>query len=97
MAAGLASFASYSVFEASLTGIFAFFANSWLSSHFGINIPWIWLSLFAIVVCGLLSYLDVRLSAAILGVALVLEVIVLVFFDIGVFTAKVGHRSISTL
>ena len=40
MSAGLVSFASYSVFEASLTGIFAFFANSWLSSHFGINIPW---------------------------------------------------------
>src|SRR5437867_3292186 len=45
MAAGLASFASYSLFKASLTGIFAFFANSFLSSNFGINIPWIWLSL----------------------------------------------------
>ena len=39
MAAGFASLASYSVFEASLTGIFAFFANSWISSHFGFNIP----------------------------------------------------------
>jgi amino acid transporter len=90
MAAGLASFASYSVFEASLTGIFAFFANSFLSSNFGINIPWIWLSLFAIALGGILSYLDVRLSAAVLGVALVLEVIILVFFDIGVLTAKSG-------
>ncbi len=39
MAAGLASFASYSVFEASLNGIFAFFANAWISQHFGINVP----------------------------------------------------------
>jgi amino acid transporter len=90
MAAGLASFASYSVFEASLTGIFAFFANAWLSSHFGINVSWIWLSLFAIALCGVLSYLDVRLSAAVLGAALVLEVIVLVLFNYGVLTATSG-------
>ncbi len=90
MAAGLASFASYSVFEASLNGIFAFFANAWISSHFGLNIPWVYLSLFAIVLAGILSYLDVKLSVAVLGVALVLEVLVLVIFDVGVFSAKTG-------
>ena len=90
MAAGFASFASYSVFEASLTGIFAFFANSWISTHFGINVPWIWLSLFAIALAAILSYLDVQLSAAVLGVALVLEVIMLLIFDFAVFTAKSG-------
>jgi amino acid transporter len=90
MAAGLASFASYSVFEASLNGIFAFFANAWLASHFGINVPWIWLALFAVVLGGVLSYLDVRLSAAVLGVTLVLEVIILALFDIAVATAPAG-------
>jgi amino acid transporter len=90
MAAGLASFASYSVFEASLNGIFAFFANAWISQHFGINVPWIYLSLFAIALAGVLSYLDVKLSVAVLGVALVLEVLVLIIFDFGVFTAKSG-------
>ncbi len=90
LSAGIASLASYSIFEASLTGIFAFFANSWLSTHFGINIPWIYLSLFAIVLAGILSYMDVRLSAAVLGVALVLEVLVLVIFNIGVATAASG-------
>jgi amino acid transporter len=90
MAAGFASLASYSVFEASLTGIFAFFANSYISTHFGINIPWIYLSLFAILLAAILSYLDVQLSAAVLGVALVLEVIALLVFDAAVFTAKGG-------
>lgn len=90
MSAGLASLASYSVFEASLTGLFAFFANSWLSTHLGINIPWIWLSLFAIVLGGVLSYFDVKLSVAVLGVALVLEVLMLAIFDIGVFSAASG-------
>lgn len=90
MSAGLASFAAYSIFEASLAGVFAFFANSWILANFGVNVPWIWLSLATIVLCGILSYLDVRLSAAILGVALVIEVLILVVFCYGVFTASSG-------
>ena len=90
MAAGFASLACYSVFEASLYGLFAFFGNSWIQTHFGVNVPWIWLGLFAVVLASLFSYRDVKLSAAILGVALILEVIILTIFDIGVLTAKSG-------
>jgi amino acid transporter len=90
MAAGLASLASYSVFESSLNGLFAFFGNSWISAHLGINVPWIWLALFAVVLALVLSYRDVKLSAAVLGVALILEVIMLTIFDVGVITAKSG-------
>ncbi|MET1047165.1 MAG: APC family permease [Hyphomicrobium sp.] len=88
MAAGIASLASYSVFEASLTGLFAFFGNSWLQTHFGINVPWIYLALFVVVLSSILSYQDVQLSVKVLGVALVLEVIMLTIFDVGVFMAK---------
>ena len=90
MAAGLASFISYSVFEASLCGIFAYFANTAISTYFGVNIEWIWLALAMIVLASILSYLDVQLSAAVLGVALVLEVIMLLIFNISVMTAKEG-------
>lgn len=88
MAAGMASLASYSVFEASLTGLFAFFGNSWLQSHFGINIPWLYLSLFMIAFISFLAYQDVQLSVKVLGAALVFEVIMLTIFDVGVFLAK---------
>src|SRR6185369_11511521 len=37
MSAGIASLACYSIFEASLTGLFAFFGNLWISQQFGIN------------------------------------------------------------
>lgn len=87
MAAGVASLASYSVFEASLTGLFAFFANSWISTHFGINVPWIYLALFAVVLGWFLSYFDVKLSAAVLGIALILEVVILSIFDYGVIAS----------
>ena len=90
MAAGLASLASYSVFEASLYGLFAFFGNAWLASHLGINVPWIWLALFAVVLASLFSYRDVQLSAAVLGVALIFEVVILAIFDYGVLTATSG-------
>jgi len=90
MSAGFASLASYSVFEASLTGLFSFFGNAWLQSHFGINIPWIWLALVMILLTSFLSYQDVQISAKILGVALILEVVVLLAFDIGVVLAKEG-------
>lgn len=84
MAAGMASFVSYSVFEASLYGLFAFFANSWISTHLGINIPWIYLALFCVVLASILSYMDVQLSVKVLGVALILEVVILTVFNFGV-------------
>ena len=90
MSAGISSLACYSVFEASLTGLFAFFGNSWLLSHLGINVPWLVLAIIMIAVTALLSYRDVKLSVQILGVALVLEVVILAIFALGVIFAKSG-------
>ena len=77
MSAGLTSFICYSIFEASLTGLFAFFGNKWLIDHAGINVPWLVLALLMIAVISVLAYRDVKLSARILGVALITEVAML--------------------
>src|SRR6476660_3635001 len=69
MSAGIASLACYSIFEASLTGLFAFFGNLWISQHVGVNVPWIVLALGMLVVIALLAYRDVKLSAQLLGIA----------------------------
>jgi amino acid transporter len=90
MSAGFTSLACYSIFEASLTGLFAFFGNKWLADHFGINVPWVVLALAMIAVIAVLSIRDVKLSAKILGVALVAEVAILVIFVLGVVSAKTG-------
>jgi amino acid transporter len=90
MSAGITSLACYSIFEASLTGLFAFFGNKWLSDHLGINVPWLVLALIMIAVIALLSYRDVKLSAKILGVALIAEVAILVIFVLGVVFAASG-------
>jgi amino acid transporter len=90
MSAGITSLACYSLFEASLTGLFAFFGNKWLNDHFGINVPWIVLALFMIALIALLAYRDVKLSAKILGVALVAEVAMLAIFSLGIIFAGSG-------
>ena len=88
MSAGISSLACYSIFEASLTGLFAFFGNSWLLAHLGINVPWLVLALIMIAVAGVLSYRDVKLSVQVLGVALVLEVAILAIFALGVISGS---------
>jgi amino acid transporter len=90
LSAGITSLVSYSIFEASLYGLFAFFGTSWVKNHFGLDISWPWFAFFAVVLAAVLSYRDVKLSAAILGVALILEVLMLAIFAIGVLTAKSG-------
>ena len=73
----------YSVFEASLAGGFAYFLHLKLKSA-GVTAPWEWLALGMVAVIAILAFFDVRLSARILGVALVCEVIILLIFDAGV-------------
>lgn len=94
MSAGITSLACYSLFEASLTGLFAFFGNKWLSDHLGINVPWPILALLMIAVIAVLAYRDVKLSAKILGVALIAEVAILTIFVLGVLSAKSGTNFI---
>ena len=85
MALGFGSVVAYSVFEASLAGGFAFFANAKVMDLTGANIGWHWFALFMVALIALLSYLDVKLSSIILGVALIAEVVILVIYDLGVF------------
>lgn len=73
----------YSVFEASLAGGFAYFLHLKLQTA-GVTAPWEWLALGMVAVIAVLAYFDIRLSARILGVALVCEVLILLTFDAGV-------------
>lgn len=84
MGMGFAAVVAYSVFEPSLAGGFAYFANLKLA-QFGVNVPWPILALAMVALISVLTYLDVTISTAVLGVALVAEVIILLVFDVGVF------------
>src|SRR5919205_974462 len=86
MGAGFASVVAYSVFEASLCGGFAYFFHTHVTS-----VPWPVFAFGMVALIGILAYFDIRISARILGVALVTEVIILLIMDIGIFVQG-GHH-----
>ncbi len=96
MGMGFAAVVAYSVFEPSLAGGFAYFAVLKLQ-QFGIHITWPWLAMGMVVLISILTFLDVTISTAVLGVALVAEVVILVMFDIGVFTSKSAVISLAEI
>ena len=77
MASGMLATFAYVVFEGSLIGGCAYFANDALNTIFGVNVPWLVFAIVAIVAIAALCYFHISLTAAILGVTLTCEVLIL--------------------
>ncbi len=77
LGAGFLTTMAYMVFEASLIGIFAFFANDTFNSLFHLNISWVVFAIGMLVVNLVLTYFDINLAAKVLGVFLITEIIML--------------------
>lgn len=77
MASGGLITMAYVVFEASLIGIFSFFFQNFMQSQLGIQIHWIIPALAMLTVNAILTYFDVNLTAKVLGVFLVTEIVML--------------------
>jgi amino acid transporter len=96
MASGFSMVAAYSVFEVSLVGGFAYFA-SLKTERYGLHIQWYWLGLFMIALISVLTYFEVHLSARLLGIALLCEIVTLVVFDAFMFTKAGGNVSAAAI
>jgi amino acid transporter len=96
MSAGFAMVAAYSVFEVSLVGGFAYFAQLKAASY-GVHIQWYWFGFFMIALIAVLTFFDVKLSARLLGIALMCEVITLLVFDIVMFTQASSNVNFNAL
>jgi amino acid transporter len=90
MGAGALTTLAYVVFEASLVGIFSFFANSFASNHLGVEISWIWFALLMLVINALATYFKINMAAGVLGVFLVAEIVMLALLVLGVLFAGGG-------
>jgi amino acid transporter len=77
MASGLLATFAYVVFEGSLIGGCAYFANDAVNTIAGVNVPWLVFAIAAIAIIGVLCHFHISLTAAILGVTLTAEVIIL--------------------
>jgi amino acid transporter len=65
---------AYSVFEASIIGIFSYFGHIAFLQQVGIDIPWLALALFCIVAIGILSHFEISFAAKVLTILLITEV-----------------------
>ncbi|MDX6549873.1 MAG: hypothetical protein QOJ31_557 [Gaiellales bacterium] len=81
---GLSLAAAYTLFGASLIGGFAAFAQNKLLQN-GYHVSWIYIALIGTFGIMLLGYFDIKISAQILGVALLCELAIILIFTIGVF------------
>lgn len=77
MASGMLATFAYVVFEGSLIGGCAYFANDAVNTIVGVNVPWLVFAIGAILVIAALCHFHISLTAAILGVTLVAEVLIL--------------------
>ena len=77
LAAGALTTLAYVVFEASLVGIFGFFASSFFSAHAGVEISWIWFAVLMLAINAVATFYKITLAERILGVFLVSEVVML--------------------
>lgn len=84
MASGGLITMAYVVFEASLIGIFSFFAQNMLQSELGVHVHWIIPALIMLSANAILTYFDVNLTAKVLGVFLVTEIVMLALGAIAV-------------
>jgi amino acid transporter len=96
MASGFAMVAAYSVFEVSLVGGFAYFAQL-KAARYGIHLEWYWFGFAMIALIAALAYFDVHISARILGITLLCEIITLLAFDLVIFTNASGNVSFSAI
>jgi amino acid transporter len=74
-AAGYLALLAYNVFQVAIWGTFGFFFNAFTAEWFGWDVSWIIWVLLGIGLVGVLGYFEIDLSAKVLGVAVVLEVL----------------------
>ncbi len=86
--AGIATaFVALLAYNGMLLGLYAligFFAEAIIDDEFGLHLPWQAWTLIFIALVGILGYRDVNLSAKVLGALMLLEVAILLIFDVAV-------------
>jgi amino acid transporter len=95
MGAGWASILAYSFVVGSLLGAVGYFGNITIQQFFHVGIPWPVLAFGALAIIVALGHFDIRLSSKVLGVALVLEILVLTIMIVAVFGHGGGPTGVS--
>jgi amino acid transporter len=82
--AGYSLMIGYAIFGVALLGGFSAFTQAKLAQY-GWEVNWLWLALIGVILVVCLAYFDVEISARVLGVALVSEIIIIAISSIFLF------------
>jgi amino acid transporter len=82
--AALVAVLAYNVIQAALFGLFGFFAEPILEEKLGIAVTWEVWAFLALVLVAALGYLGIGVSARILGVLLIAEVLILMVLNVAI-------------
>ncbi|GLV95405.1 amino acid permease [Streptomyces lavendulae subsp. lavendulae] len=94
MASGMLAVLAYVVFEASIVGVFSYFAQTTVEDQLGIDLPWVLYAAAMLAVTAGLAHFDINLTAKALGVMLVAEIAVLFAVATAVLVAGGGPDGI---
>jgi amino acid transporter len=87
---------AYNTIQIGLYGLFSAGVADFASATFGLDLPWwVWGGI-ALLLVGALGVLRVDLNARVLAVLLILEIIVVVLYDLGAFTHPTGGAITAT-
>jgi len=89
--AALVALVAYNALQVGIYGIFGFETSGLLDKYAGLTVAWWIPSLVALVVVGLLGWLKIDVNARVLGVLLVVEVILVVIFDVAAIGDPAGE------
>ncbi|MEV6648348.1 APC family permease [Amycolatopsis sp. NPDC051371] len=81
---------AYSSIQTGVFGLFGLSVSTWLNTTFGWDLPWWPVALVMVLVVGAGGVLRIDLNAKVLGVALGLEVAVLVVLNVALFSHPAG-------
>jgi amino acid transporter len=95
VAAGWLSIFAYAFVEGSLYGAFGYFGNITIQQFFHFGVPWPYLAFGALALAFILAHFDIRVSTKVLGIALLLEILVLTIMDVAVFAHGGGPTGVS--
>jgi amino acid transporter len=95
LAAGWSALGGYMLVEVALIGAVGYFAANTFSTVFHLNLSWVVYAFVSIAGVSALSYFDVRLSAKVLGVALVIETLAILVMDVAVLFKSGQHHHLS--
>ncbi|MEU9113942.1 APC family permease [Streptomyces sp. NPDC048483] len=92
--ASFVALVSYSIMQTGIYGMFGFEVSALLERYLEVSVAWWIPALLGVAVVGALGALKIDLNAKVLGVLLLLEVVMIVIFDLG-FAARPGPQGLS--